>query len=51
MCNNCIEPNKEEENTKLKCNALNGELCVCQRYCLEVKKYIPHKQENCKLYK
>ena len=50
MCENCIEP-KNEKSTKLKCNALNDELCMFQRYCLDKKKYIPHKQENCKLYK
>ena len=61
MCKNCYEKyvdrtGKEMLFCKLRINENASHdsmfnLCICQRYCSDKEKYIPHNQrENCKYY-
>lgn len=59
MCGNCYEKFlKRSGKVMLFCKLLEKEhknemeqLCICQRYCSDKDKYIPHQQkERCKDY-
>ncbi len=61
MCKNCYEKFVERSGKiMLFCKLLDADkevktemmkLCICQRFCMDKDKYIPHQQkEGCKYY-